>query len=181
MDTLDVFHPDRMAQRILGMGDIVSFVEKAQHQFDEKEAKRLEKKIRKNKFDFNDFLSQIGQLRKMGDLKSLMGMIPGIGKMVRDIDIDNSAFNKVEAIIFSMTPQERANPELLNMSRKQRIAGGCGQTIQDINNFIRQFDQMRKLMHKMSKNPGMGMAPGGGGSGGRRKPSSRSRRKKKRR
>lgn len=175
MDTLDVFYPDRMAQRILGMGDIISFVEKAQAQFDEKEAQRLEKKIRKNKFDFNDFLSQIAQLRKMGDLKSLMSMIPGIGKMTRDLDIDNSAFNKVEAIILSMTPQERANPELLNMSRKQRIAGGCGQSIQDINNFIRQFDQMRKLMHKMSKSPGMGMAPGGGGPKAR----SRSRRRKR--
>jgi signal recognition particle subunit SRP54 len=176
LDTLDVFHPDRMAQRILGMGDIVSFVEKAQQQFDEKEAQRLEKKIRKNKFDFNDFLSQIAQLRKMGDIKNLMSMIPGVGKMVRDMDIDNTAFNKVEAIILSMTPEERANPELLNMSRKQRIAGGCGQTIQDINNFVRQFDQMRKLMHKMSKNPGMGMAPGGGSSGRK----SRSSRRRKR-
>lgn len=181
MDTLDVFHPDRMAQRILGMGDIVSFVEKAQAQFDEKEAKRLEKKIRKNKFDFNDFLSQINQLRKMGDIKSLMGMIPGVGKMVRDMDIDNSAFNKVEAIILSMTPEERGNPELMNMSRKKRIAGGCGQSIQDINNFIRQFDQMRKLMHKMSKNPGMGMAPGAAGAPrGRSKSRRKSRRRRRR-
>lgn len=179
MDTLDVFHPDRMAQRILGMGDIVSFVERAQHQLDEKEAKRLEKKIRKNKFDFNDFLSQINQLRKMGDLKSLMSMIPGIGKLTRDLDIDNSAFNKVEAIIFSMTPQERANPEILNMSRKKRIAGGCGQSIQDINNFLRQFDQMRKMMHKASKMPGMGMMGGGGGaSKSRRRSSSRRRRRR---
>jgi len=164
MDTLDVFHPERMAQRILGMGDIVSFVEKAQEQFDEEEAKRLEKKIKKNKFDFNDFLSQIGQLRKMGDLKSLLGMIPGIGKLTRDLNIDDSAFNKVEAIIFSMTPHERENPEVLNLSRKKRIARGCGQNMEEINRFIKQFDQMRKLMHKMSKNPGMmGGMPGAGG------------------
>lgn len=167
MDTLDVFHPDRMAQRILGMGDIVSFVERAQEQFDEEEAKRLEKKIKKNKFDFDDFLSQIGQLRKMGDLKSLMNMIPGMSKLTRNLDIDDNAFNKVEAIIFSMTPEERGNPELLNTSRKKRIALGCGQTMEDINRFIKQFDQMRKMMHQMSKNPGMmagmpGMAPGGG-------------------
>ncbi len=156
MDTLDVFYPDRMAQRILGMGDIVSFVEKAQEQFDEEEAKRLEKKIKKNKFDFNDFLGQINQIRRMGDIKSLMGMIPGMGKALKDVDIDNSAFNKVEAIIYSMTPQERENPELLNMSRKLRIAKGCGQNINDINAFIKQFDQMRKMMHKMSKMPGIG-------------------------
>lgn len=171
MDTLDVFHPERMAQRILGMGDIVSFVERAQEQFDEEEAKRLEKKIKKNKFDFNDFLSQIGQLRKMGDLKSLLGMIPGIGKLTRDLNIDDSAFNKVEAIIFSMTPHERQNPEVLNLSRKKRIARGCGQNMEEINRFIKQFDQMRKLMHKMSKNPGMmGGMPGAmpGGKGGKR-------------
>jgi signal recognition particle subunit SRP54 len=148
METLDVFYPDRMAQRILGMGDITSFVEKAQEQFDEKEAKRLEKKIRKNKFDFNDFHDQINQIRKMGDIKNLLKMIPGMGKMTRNLDIDNNAFNKVEAIIQSMTPQERANPELLNMSRKKRIAGGCGQTINEINMFIKQFDEMRKMMHK---------------------------------
>lgn len=162
MDTLDVFHPDRMAQRILGMGDIISFVERAQEQFDEKEAQRLEKKIRRNKFDFNDFLSQISQIRKMGDIKSLMNMIPGMNKITRDLDIDNSAFNKVEAIIFSMTPQERADPELLNLSRKQRIAQGSGQKIEDINAFIKQFDQMRKMMHKMSKMPGMAGGPAGG-------------------
>lgn len=168
MDTLDVFHPDRMAQRILGMGDIVSFVERAQEQFDEEEAKRLEKKIRKNKFDFNDFLSQLAQIRKMGDLKSLMNMIPGMSKMTKNLDIDNSAFNKVEAIILSMTPQERSNPELLNISRKKRIAKGCGQTMDDINRFIKQFDQMRKMMHKLSKSPGMaGMMGGAGGGRGR--------------
>lgn len=179
LDTLDVFYPDRMAQRILGMGDITSFVEKAQEQFDEKEAKRLEKKIRKNKFDFNDFHDQINQIRKMGDIKSLLKMIPGMGKMTRNLDIDNNAFNKVEAIIQSMTPQERANPELLNMSRKRRIAGGCGQTINEINMFIKQFDEMRKMMHKMSKSPGFaGGGAGVPGAGGR---ISRARRKKKKR
>lgn len=156
MDTLDVFHPERMAQRILGMGDIVSFVEKAQEQFDEKEAKKLEKKIRKNKFDFNDFLNQIGQLRKMGDLKGLMGMIPGMGKLTKNLDIDDSAFNKVESIIFSMTPEERSNPEILNMSRKRRIARGSGHNLHEINMFIKQFDQMKKMMHMMSKGKGMG-------------------------
>lgn len=172
MDTLDIFHPERMSQRILGMGDIVSFVERAQNQFDEEEAKRLEKKIKKNKFDFNDFLSQIAQLRKMGDLKSLLGMIPGMGKITKNIDIDDSAFNKVEAIIFSMTPQEREHPEVLNLSRKKRIARGCGQKMDDINRFIKQFDQMRKMMHQMSKNPNLmgGMGAGGGkGLMGRRK------------
>ncbi len=151
VETLDVFYPDRMAQRILGMGDIVSFVEKAQEQFDEKEAKRLEKKIKKNKFDFNDFQSQLKQIKKMGDIKSLLGMIPGMGKMTKDIDIDDKAFNKVEAIIQSMTPEERSRPELLNMSRKRRIARGCGHNIHEINMFIKQFDQMRKMMHMMSK------------------------------
>ncbi|MBY5957381.1 signal recognition particle protein [Membranicola marinus] len=171
MDTLDVFHPERMAQRILGMGDIVSFVEKAQEQYDEKEAQKLERKIKKNKFDFNDFLSQIAQLRKMGDLKGLMSMIPGMGKMTKDLDIDDSAFNKVEAIIFSMTKHERENPEVLNMSRKRRIAKGCGQNLHEINMFIKQFDQMKKMMHMMSKGKGMGNLQnmlGGGGPGMRR-------------
>lgn len=163
MDTLDVFHPDRMAQRILGMGDIVSFVERAQSQFDEKEAKRLEKKIKKNKFDFNDFVSQINQIKRMGDLKSLMNMIPGMGKMTRDLDIDDKAFSKIESIIFSMTPEERADPELLNMSRKQRIAKGCGRDIHEINMFIKQFDQMRKMMHKLSRSNMMNMPGMGGG------------------
>ncbi len=166
MDTLDVFHPDRMAQRILGMGDIVSFVEKAQEQYDEKEAKRLEKKIRKNKFDFNDFLSNLNQIRKMGDIKSLMNMIPGMSKYTKNLDIDDKAFNKVEAIIFSMTPQERGDPEIMNMSRKKRIAGGCGKNIHEINAFIKQFDQMRKLMHRMSKTKGMGNIFEGGGQQG---------------
>ena len=155
LDTLDVFHPDRMAQRILGMGDIVSFVEKAQEQFDEVEAKRLEKKIKKNKFDFNDFLSQMAQIKKMGDLKGLINMIPGMSKMTKNLEIDDNAFAKVESIIFSMTPHERSNPEILNMSRKKRIAKGCGRDIHEINMFIKQFDQMRKLMHKMSKSQGM--------------------------
>ncbi len=154
MDAIDVFHPDRMAQRILGMGDIVSFVEKAQDQFDEKEAKRLEKKIKKNKFDFNDFLGQMAQIKKMGDLRSLMGMIPGMSKL-KDIDIDDDAFGKVESIILSMTPDERTNPDLLNMSRKKRIAKGCGRSIHEINMFIKQFNQMRKMMHMMSKGKGM--------------------------
>ncbi|HFA47691.1 MAG TPA: signal recognition particle protein [Bacteroidetes bacterium] len=160
LDTLDVFHPDRMAQRILGMGDIVSLVEKAQEQFDEEEAKRLEKKIRKNKFDFNDFLSQIKQIRRMGDMKSLISMIPGIGKQLKDVDFDENALGKVEAIIFSMTPEERKKPELLNMSRKKRIARGCGQDLNQINLFIRQFDQMRKMMNKMTKMQGMAASAG---------------------
>ena len=161
MDTLDVFHPDRMAQRILGMGDIVSFVEKAQEQFDEKEAKRLEKKIKKNKFDFDDFLGQLAQIKKMGDIKSLMGMIPGMSKMTKNLDIDESAFSKVEAIIQSMTPHERSHPETLNMSRKKRIAKGCGRDLHDINAFIKQFDQMRKMMHMMSKGKNMNKMMGG--------------------
>jgi signal recognition particle subunit SRP54 len=163
MDTLDIFYPERIAQRILGMGDIVSFVEKAQEQFDEKEAKRLEDRIKKNKFDFNDFLSQINQIKKMGDLKSLMNMIPGMSKLTKGLEIDNNAFKKVEAIIQSMTPVERENPELLNMSRKKRIAKGCGQNIHEINAFMKQFDQMRKMMHKMSKAQGMGAMTGGAG------------------
>lgn len=157
MDTLDVFYPERMAQRILGMGDITSFVEKAQEQFDEKEAKRLEKKIKKNKFDFNDFLTQLNQIRKMGDLKSLMNMIPGMSKMTKNIDIDDKAFDKVESIILSMTTHERENPEVLNMSRKRRIAKGCGRDIHEINMFIKQFDQMKKMMHMMSKGNNMNM------------------------
>ncbi len=155
LDEMDVFHPDRMAQRILGMGDIVTFVEKAQDQFDEKEAKRIEKKIKKNKFDFNDFLGQMAQIKKMGDMKSLMKMIPGMNKITKNLDIDDSAFTKVESIIHSMTPDERGKPELLNMSRKRRIAKGCGRNIHEINMFIKQFDQMRKMMHMMSKGNNM--------------------------
>ncbi len=155
MDQLDMFYPERMAQRILGMGDIVSFVERAQDQFDEAEAAKLEKKIKKNKFDFNDFLKQIDQIKRMGDLKSLMNMIPGMGKMTKNLDIDNNAFAKVESIIQSMTPSERTNPDLLNMSRKKRIAKGCGHNIHEINMFIKQFDQMKKMMHMMSKGNNM--------------------------
>jgi signal recognition particle subunit SRP54 len=161
MDTLDVFYPERMAQRILGMGDIVSLVEKAQEQFDEKEAERLEKKIKKNKFDFNDFLGQMNQIKKMGDLKSLMGMIPGMAKLTKDINIDDKAFSRIEAIIHSMTPKERANPELLNMSRKKRIALGSGKNIHEVNMFIKQFDQMKNMMHMMSKGKGMDKLMGG--------------------
>ncbi len=164
METLDVFYPERMAQRILGMGDIVSLVEKAQEQFDEEEAKKLEKKIKKNKFDFNDFLSQINQIKKMGDIKSLISMIPGVSKMAKDVDIDDKAFIKIEAMISSMTPKERSNPELLNLSRKQRIAKGCGRNLNEVNMFIKQFDQMRKMMHQMSKsNFGNMMTPPGFG------------------
>jgi signal recognition particle subunit SRP54 len=155
MDTLDVFYPERMAQRILGMGDIVSLVEKAQEQFDEKEAERLERKIKKNKFDFNDFQSQLQQIKKMGDIKSLMNMIPGMSKLTKEIDIDDKAFSKVEAIIQSMTPKERANPDILNMSRKKRLALGSGKNLHEINMFIKQFDNMRKMMHTMSKGKGM--------------------------
>lgn len=155
METLDIFYPDRMAQRILGMGDIVSLVEKAQSEFDEKEAKKIEAKIKKNKFDFDDFLVQLNQIKKMGDIKSLMNMIPGMSKMTKDIDIDNSAFAKVESIIQSMTKAERGNPDLLNMSRKNRIARGCGKSIHEVNQFIKQFDQMKKFMHGMSKGQGM--------------------------
>ncbi|GAB4494011.1 MAG: signal recognition particle protein [Saprospiraceae bacterium] len=170
LDALDVFYPDRMAQRILGMGDIVSLVEKAQMDFDEEEAKRLEKRMKQNKFDFNDFLGQMQMIKKMGDLKSLIGMIPGVGKALKDAPIDDKALLRVEAIIQSMTPKERANPELLNLSRKKRIARGCGQTLEQINLFVKNFEQMRKMMHQMANSPmgkmgmppGMGMPPKGG-------------------
>ncbi len=152
MEAIDVFHPARMADRILGMGDIVSLVERAQEQFDEEEAKRLQKKIQKNKFDFNDFLKQIEQIKKMGNIKDLASMIPGVGKAIKDIDIDNNAFNGIEAIILSMTPKERTNPEILNMSRKQRIARGSGTNIQEVNRLIKQFDQTRKMMKMMTGN-----------------------------
>ncbi len=157
LDTLEIFHPDRMAQRILGMGDIVSFVEKAQEQFDEKEAKKLEKKIKKNQFDFDDFLSQIAQIRKMGNVKDLLGMIPGVGKAIRDVDIDDDAFKKIEAIIQSMTPYERKNPNALNGSRRKRIAAGSGKSIQEINQFIKQFEEMKKMMKRFSKMSSKGM------------------------
>ena len=150
MEALDVFHPDRMADRILGMGDIVSFVERAQQQFDEEEAKRLEKKIAKNKFDYNDFLGQIGQIKKMGNIKDLASMIPGVGKALKDVDIDDNAFKSVEAMIGSMTPYEREHPECINMSRKQRIAKGSGVSLDEINRITKQFEQMRKMMRQMT-------------------------------
>ena len=160
MEALDVFHPSRMADRILGMGDIVSLVERAQEQFDEEEAKKLRKKIQKNKFDFNDFLGQIEQIKKMGNLKELASMIPGVGKAIKDVDIDDNAFKGIEAIIKSMTPKERTNPEILNQSRRQRIAKGSGTNLQEVNRLIKQFDQTRKMMKmvtgsQMAKMAGM--------------------------
>ena len=150
MEALDVFYPDRMANRILGMGDVVSLVERAQAVYDEKEASRLQKRIAKNKFDFNDFLNQIHQIKKMGNIKELAAMIPGVGKAVKDMDIDDNAFKSVEAIIYSMTPFERSNPAMINTSRKMRIAKGSGTTLQDVNRLIKQFEQTRKMMKMMS-------------------------------
>ena len=146
MEAIDVFHPERMADRILGMGDIVSLVERAQQQYDEEEAKRLEKKIRKNKFDFDDFMGQIQQIKKMGNIKDLAGMIPGVGKQIKDLDIDDDAFKGIEAIINSMTPKERANPDIINQSRRRRIAAGSGTKMEDVNRLMKQFDQTRKMM-----------------------------------
>jgi len=160
LDTLTVFHPERMAQRILGMGDITSLVEKAQSQFDEAEAKKLEKRIRKNQFDFEDFLTQIQQIKKMGNLKDLMGMIPGMGKSLKEVDIKDDAFKGVEAIIQSMTVLERRNPDLLSTSRKQRIAKGAGKDIAEINAFMKQFDQMKQMMKQMSSGSMPGKMPG---------------------
>ena len=150
MEALDVFHPDRMASRILGMGDVVSLVERAQQQFDEKEAAELQKKIRKNKFDFNDFYSQIQQIKKMGNMKDLMGMIPGVGKMMKDVEVSDDAFKGIEAIIQSMTPKEKENPELINQSRRNRIAKGSGSDLQEVNRLMKQFDDMKKVMKQMS-------------------------------
>jgi signal recognition particle subunit SRP54 len=170
MDALDVFYPSRMADRILGMGDVVSLVERAQEQFNEEEARKLQKKIMKDQFDFNDFLAQLQQIKKMGNVKDLMGMIPGMGKAIKDVDVPDDAFKGVEAIILSMTPKERSNPALLNTSRKTRIAKGSGTTIQDVNKLIKQFEDMRKMMKlmsnprnmagMMSKLKGMGGMPG---------------------
>lgn len=157
MEAIDVFHPSRMADRILGMGDIVSLVERAQEQFDEEEAKRLQKKIQKNKFDFNDFLNQIEQIKKMGNIKDLAAMIPGVGKAIKDVDIDNDSFKGIEAIIKSMTPKERTNPEILNSSRRQRIAKGSGTDVQEVNRLIKQFDQTRKMMKMVTGNRMAGM------------------------
>ncbi|MGL5937402.1 MAG: signal recognition particle protein [Phocaeicola sp.] len=156
LDAIDQFHPSRMADRILGMGDIVSLVERAQEQYDEEEAKRLQRKIQKNQFDFNDFLSQIHQIKKMGNLKDLAAMIPGVGKAIKDVDIDDNAFKSIEAIIYSMTPAERTNPELLNGTRRTRIAKGSGTTIQDVNRLLKQFDQTRKMMKMVTSSNKMG-------------------------
>ena len=164
MDAFDVFHPDRMADRILGMGDIVSFVERAQEQFDAQEAKRLQKKMGKGKFDYNDFLEQIAQIKKMGNMKDLMGMIPGMGKALKDVEINDDAFKGIEAMIYSMTPAERTNPDLLDksQSRRNRIAKGSGQSLQEVNRMLKQFDQTRKVMKNVAgaKFPGMGMMNG---------------------
>lgn len=156
MDTLDVFYPERMAQRILGMGDITTLVEKAQAQYDEEQARRLEKKIRKNQFDFEDFLQQLAQIKKMGNLKDLMGMIPGVGKQIKDVDVSNDSFKGIEAMIQSMTLYERRNPDVIDQSRRKRIAKGCGKDISDINAFMKQFEQMKGMMKMMNKMP-MGM------------------------
>ncbi len=150
MEAIDIFYPKRMADRILGMGDIVSLVEKAQEQYDEKEAQKLQKKIAKNQFNFNDFVDQIKQIKKMGNVKDLMGMIPGMGKAMKDVDIDDDAFKGVEAIISSMTEEERENPTVMNGSRRKRIAGGSGTSIQEVNKLIKQFNDMRKMMKMMT-------------------------------
>lgn len=154
LDAIDVFHPERMADRILGMGDVVTLVEKAQEQYDEEEARRLQKKIAKNQFDFNDFINQIQQIKKMGNLKDLASMIPGVGKQIKDLDFDDDAFKGIEAIIHSMTPQERTNPEILNGSRRARIAKGSGTDVQEVNRLIKQFDETRKMMRKMTSGGG---------------------------
>jgi signal recognition particle subunit SRP54 len=157
MDAIDVFHPSRMADRILGMGDVVSLVERAQEQFDEEEARKIQKKIAKNTFGFDDFLSQIQQIKKMGSLKDLMGMIPGAGKALKGLDIDDDAFKHIEAIIHSMTPDERANPAVLNASRKVRVAKGSGRTVQEVNQLLKQFNQMSKMMKMMQGGGGKKM------------------------
>jgi len=165
MDALDLFHPARMADRILGMGDIVTLVEKAQEQFDEEEARKLQKKIAKNQFNFDDFLKQIQQIKKMGNIKDLMAMIPGMGKAMKDMDIDDDAFKSIEAIIHSMTPQERDNPGLLNGPRRKRIAMGSGTTIQEVNRLIKQFGETSKMMKKMTTGKGKNMMRMMGGRG----------------
>jgi signal recognition particle subunit SRP54 len=155
MDALDVFYPERMADRILGMGDIVSFVEKAQEQYDEEQARKLQKKIAKNQFDFDDFLTQIQQIKKMGNMKDLLGMIPGAGKALKNVDIEEDAFKGVEAIIQSMTPKERTNPGIINGQRRKRIADGSGTSVQDVNKLMKQFEDMRKVMKLMSNKSAM--------------------------
>ena len=154
LDAIDVFHPDRMADRILGMGDVVSLVERAQQQYDEKDARRLQKRIAKDQFDFDDFIGQIQQIKKMGNLKDLAAMIPGVGKQIKDLDIDDDAFKGIEAIIHSMTPEERSNPQVLNGTRRKRIADGSGTTVQEVNNLIKQFDETRKMMRMMTSGGG---------------------------
>ncbi len=166
LDTLDVFYPERMAQRILGMGDIISLVERAQDQFDEEEAKKIEKKIRANKFDFEDFKTQLGQIKKMGNIKDLLGMIPGIGKAIKDIDISDDAFKGIEAMIDSMTPAERRNPDIITPARRKRIAAGAGKDLNEMNAFMKQFEQMRGMMKQMNKFKGMGMGMPGMGMPG---------------
>ena len=157
LDTLDVFYPERMAQRILGMGDITTLVERAQQQFDEEQGKKLEKKIRANKFDFDDFRMQLTQIKKMGNIKDLLAMIPGVGKAIKDIDISDDAFKGIEAMIGSMTPEERKNPDIIDISRRKRIAIGCGKDISEVNAFMKQFEQMKDMMKMMNKMGGMGM------------------------
>jgi signal recognition particle subunit SRP54 len=154
-EALDVFHPDRMADRILGMGDVVSLVERAQEQYDEEKARKLSKKIAKNQFDFNDFLDQISQIKKMGNMKDLMGMIPGVGKALKNVDIDDDAFKHIEAIIYSMTPEERKNPKIINGSRRKRIAKGSGRDIQEVNRLLKQFTETSKMMRMMSNKSNM--------------------------
>jgi signal recognition particle subunit SRP54 len=161
MEAIDVFHPERMADRILGMGDIVSLVERAQEQYDAEEAKKLQKKIAKNQFNFNDFMSQIQQIKKMGNIKDLAAMIPGVGKAIKNLDIDDNAFKEIEAIIQSMTPEEREKPEILNGSRRKRIANGCGKEIQDINRLVKQFDETRKMMKMLSGGKNLSRMMGG--------------------
>jgi signal recognition particle subunit SRP54 len=156
MEDLDIFHPDRMASRILGMGDVISLVERAQQAFDEDEARKMNKKMRENKFDLNDFLSQLDQIKKMGNIKDIMGMLPGMGAAVKDLDISNDSFKPIESIIKSMTPKERELPDIIDGSRRKRIAGGAGRTIQEVNNLLKQFEQMKKMMKKFNK-----MSPGG--------------------
>ena len=160
MEAIDLFHPNRMADRILGMGDVVSLVERAQEQFDEEEAKKLQRKLARNQFDFNDFLAQIEQIKKMGNIKDLMAMIPGVGKAVKDLDIDDNAFKSVEAIIHSMTPKERANPDIINTSRRNRIARGSGTTLQEVNRLMKQFEQIRKTMKTVAGGKFGKMMPG---------------------
>jgi signal recognition particle subunit SRP54 len=157
LETLDVFYPERMAQRILGMGDITTLVERAQQQFDEEQSKKLEKKIRANKFDFEDFKNQLAQIKKMGNIKDLLAMIPGVGKAIKDVDISDDSFKGIEAMINSMTPDERKNPEVIDQRRRLRIAKGSGKDIAEVNAFMKQFDQMKEMMKTMNKMGGMNM------------------------